>query len=62
MQVPVGAPGAGPYALASGPDGALWVTLVHSGEIARVSVDGTVAVHALGAPKSRPSRPHHDVG
>src|ERR1700710_779798 len=55
MQVPVGEAGAGPYALAAGPDGALWVTLVHSGEIARVTVDGQVDVHSLGAPESRPS-------
>ena len=44
MRVPVGATGAGPYALAAGPDDALWVTLVHSGEIARVGVDGSVDV------------------
>jgi virginiamycin B lyase len=39
MQVELGG---GPYALASGPDGALWVTLVHGGEVARVTVDGEV--------------------
>ncbi len=37
MEVPLGS---GPYALAAGPDGALWATLVHAGQIARVSVDG----------------------
>ena len=30
----------GPYALTTGPDGALWVTLVHAGEVARVGMDG----------------------
>ena len=34
----VSVPG-GPYALAAGPDGALWVTLVHSGEVARIEGD-----------------------
>jgi virginiamycin B lyase len=29
----------GPYALAAGPDDALWVTLVHAGEVARVAGD-----------------------
>ena len=52
MQVDVGSPGAGPYALTAGPDGALWVTLVHSGEIARVGMDGRVETFAVG---SRPS-------
>src|SRR3954470_11699623 len=32
----------GPYALTAGPDGALWVTLVHDGAIARVSLEGEV--------------------
>ena len=45
---------AGPYALAAGPDGALWVTLVHSGSIARVTVGGDVTVYPV-APECRPS-------
>ena len=32
----------GPYAVAASPDGALWVTLVEAGEIARVTLDGDV--------------------
>ena len=43
-------PGRGPVRAQAGPDGALWVTLVHSGEIARVTVDGEVDVFSLGAP------------
>lgn len=34
----------GPYSLALGADGAMWVTLVHSGAIARVSGGGEVTV------------------
>jgi virginiamycin B lyase len=34
--------GGGPYALTAGPDGAVWVTCVHGGEVARVSLDGGV--------------------
>jgi virginiamycin B lyase len=44
----------GPYALAAGPDGALWVTLVHGGAIARVTTDGHVRVFPV-APGCRPS-------
>ena len=44
----------GPYALAAGPDGALWVTLVHGGAIARVATDGDVRVFPV-APDCRPS-------
>ena len=54
--IPVGSPGAGPYALTTGPDGALWVTLVHSGQIAQVHLDGDVVLHDLGAPDCRPSQ------
>lgn len=44
----------GPYALAAGPDGALWVTLVHAGAIARVGTAGEVRVFEVAA-GSRPS-------
>ena len=44
----------GPYALAAGPDGALWVTLVHSGAIARVTTGGDVEIYPV-APECRPS-------
>jgi virginiamycin B lyase len=43
----------GPYALAAGPDGAMWVTLVHAGAVARIG--DTVTVHPVGA-ESRPSQ------
>src|ERR1700710_3123365 len=52
----VSGPSAGPYALTAGPDGALWVTLVHSGQIARGHPGGDVQVHDLGAPGCRPSQ------
>src|ERR1700712_4235816 len=44
----------GPYALAPGPDGALWVTLGHAGAIARIGVDGVADVHPVAA-AARPS-------
>ena len=44
----------GPYALAAGPDGAMWVTLVHRGSIARVTTGGDVTVYRVG-PQSQPS-------
>ena len=54
--VPVGADGSGPYAVTTGPDGALWVTLIHAGQIARVSLDGTVRVHPLDSPTCQPAQ------
>ncbi|MFJ4674594.1 hypothetical protein [Kitasatospora sp. NPDC088783] len=33
---PVADAAAGPYSLTTGPDGALWFTLVHSGRIGRI--------------------------
>ncbi len=46
----VSGPDAGPYALAEGPDGALWFTLVHQGAVARRDPgDGRVSVHPVGA-------------
>lgn len=44
----------GPYALAAGSDGAMWVTLVHGGAIARVSATGEVTTYPVGE-SSRPS-------
>jgi virginiamycin B lyase len=38
----------GPYAVTAGPDGALWVTLVHGERVARVTVDGDVTTFAAG--------------
>lgn len=37
----------GPYALAAGPDGAMWVTLVHRGAITRVGAGGDLEVLSL---------------
>lgn len=42
----------GPYGISAGADGALWLTLVHSGEIARMTVDGVVERYPAG---SRPT-------
>ena len=43
----------GPYALAAGPDRAIWVTLVHGGAVARIGGDGRpdddVTVYPVGA-------------
>ncbi|TDC74726.1 virginiamycin B lyase family protein, partial [Streptomyces hainanensis] len=38
----VSEPDAGPYGITFGPDGALWFTLVHAGEIGRLAPDGRV--------------------
>jgi virginiamycin B lyase len=38
----------GPYAVAAGPDGAVWVTLVHGDRIARVTVEGEVTTFDAG--------------
>ncbi|MET7802494.1 virginiamycin B lyase family protein, partial [Streptomyces decoyicus] len=37
----------GPYALTTGPDGALWFTLVHSGGIGRLVPGGVLTHHQL---------------
>lgn len=46
---------AGPYGITAGADGALWLTLVHSGEIARLATDGTVTRHPAGPPGCGPT-------
>ena len=51
LEVPVDG---GPYAVAAGPDGAMWVTLVHGGAVARVTNSGALSTFAV-APDSRPS-------
>lgn len=51
----VGTPGAGPYGIAVGPDGALWITLIHSGAIARLS-DDQCTVYELDSPTCRPAQ------
>ena len=37
----------GPYAIATGPDGALWYTLVRGGRIGRLVPGGTPEMHQL---------------
>lgn len=54
--VPVGDPGAGPYALTTGPDGALWATVIHAGQIARADPAGGVVLHTLDSATCRPSQ------
>ena len=51
LEVPVDG---GPYAVAAGPDGAMWVTLVHGGAVARVTNSGALSTFAV-SPDSRPS-------
>ncbi|WP_420824920.1 virginiamycin B lyase family protein, partial [Streptomyces coryli] len=48
-EYPVSGPKAGPYAVASGPDGALWFTLVHEGGIGRRSAGGELSLYSVGA-------------
>ncbi len=51
---PVADGAAGPYALTTGPDGALWFTLVHSGRIGRLVPGREPTNHRL-APDSGPT-------
>lgn len=47
--------GSGPYALAVGPDGHVWCTLVHAGRIARLTPStGHVEEFALDSPTAAP--------
>ena len=55
-QFSVGSPGSGPYALTSGPDGALWITLVQSGQIARLEPGGRRDLYELDSTTRRPSQ------
>jgi virginiamycin B lyase len=54
-RIAVGEPGAGPYAVAVDAAGVAWITLVHSGQVARLSPAGPPELHDLGNPDSRPS-------
>lgn len=51
----IGEPGAGPYAVVVDGAGVAWVTLVHSGQVARIPPGGAAELHDLGNPESRPS-------
>ena len=47
----------GPYALACAPDGAMWVTLVHSGEVARIDPEGAPGAQVTTFPVAPGSKP-----
>jgi virginiamycin B lyase len=54
-RIAVGEPGAGPYAVAVDAAGVAWITLVHSGQVARLPPGGPPELHDLGNPAARPS-------
>lgn len=54
-RIAVGEPGAGPYAVAVDAAGVAWVTLVHSGQVARLPPGGPPELHDLDNPAARPS-------
>src|SRR5581483_8484254 len=56
QEFPVGRTGSGPYALTVGPDGALWITLVHAGQIARLEPEGQLDLYELDSATCRPSQ------
>lgn len=39
-----------PYGIAVADDGAVWTTLVHTGEVARLTPDGQVRKYPVGPP------------
>jgi hypothetical protein len=49
VRTPVVGPGAGPYAVVVDADLDAWATLVHSGQLARLSPDGRVQLRELGS-------------
>ncbi len=52
---PLSNPSAGPCGIVGGPDGALWLTEIHSGRIGRLRVDGELASFPLPTPDAGPS-------
>ncbi len=46
---------AGPYGITTGPDDALWLTLAHSGEVARLAVDGELSRYPAGSAACMPT-------
>jgi virginiamycin B lyase len=54
-EVSVAGRGSGLYGLTTGPDAALWFTLVHSGHIARLDPGGEVTTHTLESAACGPS-------
>lgn len=55
-EMPVGDTGAGPYAVAVGSDDAVWITLVHAGQIARLKPGSDPALYQLEPANCRPSQ------
>ena len=47
--------GSGPYGVTATRDGAIWVTLVHSGDLLRLAADGRRDRYPIGSVDSRPS-------
>src|SRR5688572_8350801 len=45
---------AGPYDITPGPDGALWLTLVQMGAIARLALDGSSSIYPLDSAVCKP--------
>ncbi|KAA5835146.1 hypothetical protein F1721_10155 [Saccharopolyspora hirsuta] len=45
----------GPYSIAAGPDDALWLTFAHSGEVARLALDGQLSRYSAGPESCRPT-------
>jgi virginiamycin B lyase len=54
-RIAIGEPGAGPYAVAVDAAGVAWITLVHSGQVARLEPGDPPELHDLGNPAARPS-------
>jgi len=45
---------AGPYGIVTGPDGALWYTMVYAGRIGRITREGAISRYELPTPSSEP--------
>ena len=60
-EIPVADHGAGPYHITTGPDQALWLTLIHSGQVARLSPGGDLDSYQAGPPRPAVSY-HHGPG
>ena len=54
-RIPVCDSASGPYAITTGPDNALWITMVHAGAIARLAPDGQLDRYQLDSASCGPS-------
>ncbi|MGI8647414.1 MAG: hypothetical protein DLM55_09230 [Acidimicrobiales bacterium] len=54
-EIPLGAPDSGPYDITTGPDGALWLTMVHTGQLSRMTLDGHLDHYPLDPTSCGPS-------